>query len=41
MISYKGKKIADKGFVINLPYRMDRKYHTELVLKKYGFEVEL
>jgi len=38
MIFYKGKKIADKGFVINLPYRMDRKYETELVLKKYGFE---
>jgi hypothetical protein len=37
MVSYKGKKIADKGFVINLPYRMDRRYHTELVLKKYGF----
>ena len=38
MITYKGKKIADKGFVINLPYRMDRKYHTELLLKELGFE---
>lgn len=38
MITYKGKKIADKGFVINLPYRMDRKYHTELLLKDLGFD---
>lgn len=38
MITYKGKKIADKAFIISLPYRMDRRYHTDLTLKKYGFE---
>lgn len=38
MITYKGKKIADKGFVINLPYRVDRRYHSEKLLKDLGFD---
>lgn len=38
MISYKGKKIADAGFVINLPHRTDRKSKTKEILDNLGFE---
>lgn len=38
MITYKGKKIADKGLVINLPHRTDRKESSNELLKSLGFE---
>lgn len=38
MLSYKGNKIADKGYLINLPYRVDRKEKTLKLLSELGFE---
>ena len=35
---YNGIKIADAGFVINLPKRFDRKYDVDTLLKKMGFD---
>jgi len=38
MLTYKGKKIADKGLVINLPHRKDRKENSNSLLKSIGFD---
>jgi len=35
---YKGKKIADKGYIINLPERTDRLESTKKLLSELGFE---
>lgn len=38
MITYKGKKIADRGLVLNLPHRVDRKESSNNLLKSLGFD---
>lgn len=38
MITYKGQKIADKGVVINLQKRPERKISTDKLLSSLGFE---
>lgn len=38
MFSYKGNKIADKAFLINLPHRVDRKESAIKLLKELGFD---
>lgn len=38
MLSFKGKKIADKGLLINLPHRVDRKERSIKLLEELGFE---
>ena len=35
---YKGKKIADRGYIINLPERVDRLESTKKILDELGFE---
>ncbi len=35
---YKGKKIADKGYILNLPERTDRLESTKKLLDELGFE---
>jgi hypothetical protein len=38
MLTYKGKKIADRGVVVNLPHRKDRREKSDSVLKSLGFD---
>jgi hypothetical protein len=38
MLFYKNKKIADKGFVINLPHRTDRREMADRTLSEMGFD---
>jgi autotransporter strand-loop-strand O-heptosyltransferase len=35
---YKGKKIADRGYILNLPERVDRLESTKKILDELGFE---
>ena len=36
-VFYKGKKIADKGYLINLPHRVDRLNESTKILNELGF----
>lgn len=38
MLTYKGKKIADRGLVINLAIRPEKKVYTDNLLTSLGFE---
>jgi hypothetical protein len=38
MLTYKGRKIADKSFLINLPTRVDRRIKSERTLRELGFK---